>query len=49
MSRLTPRSGRIGTSSQNNAKHIHTVWRDLAGDFGRDNLGEHYQGRDHAH
>ncbi len=36
-------------NSQNNANHIHTVWRDLAGDFGRDTLGEHYQGHDHAH
>ncbi|MFC7336824.1 DUF3500 domain-containing protein [Haloferula chungangensis] len=26
---------------QNNANHIHTVWRDLEGDFGRDVLKEH--------
>jgi hypothetical protein len=26
---------------QNDANHIHTVWRDRAGDFGRDVLGEH--------
>jgi hypothetical protein len=26
---------------QNNANHIHTVWRDLEGDFGRDLLKEH--------
>ncbi|MGB6221400.1 DUF3500 domain-containing protein [Haloferula sp.] len=26
---------------QNNANHIHTVWRDLKGDFGRDMLKEH--------
>jgi len=26
---------------QNEANHIHTVWRDRAGDFGRDVLGEH--------
>lgn len=36
-------------NSQNNANHIHTVWRDPAGDFGRDRLGEHYQGHDHPH
>ena len=28
---------------QNNANHIHTVWRDFDGDFGRDALGEHMQ------
>ncbi|MBK1881396.1 DUF3500 domain-containing protein [Luteolibacter pohnpeiensis] len=26
---------------QNNANHIHTVWRDFDGDFGRDVLAEH--------
>jgi hypothetical protein len=26
---------------QNNANHMHTVWRDLEGDFGRDLLKEH--------
>jgi hypothetical protein len=26
--------------------HVHTVWRDRAGDFGADLLGEHYE---HAH
>ena len=30
-------------NSQNNANHIHTVWRDFAGDFGADLLAEHYQ------
>jgi hypothetical protein len=30
-------------NTQNDANHIHTVWRDLDGDFGRDFLGEHYQ------
>lgn len=30
-------------NTQNEANHIHTVWRDYAGDFGRDLLGEHYQ------
>ncbi len=28
---------------QNNANHIHSVWRDFDGDFGRDLIGEHYQ------
>ena len=28
---------------QNGANHIHTVWRDFDGDFGRDILREHYQ------
>ena len=27
---------------QNGANHIHTVWRDFAGDFGRDLVREHY-------
>lgn len=27
---------------QNGANHVHTVWRDFAGDFGRDLLAEHY-------
>jgi uncharacterized protein DUF3500 len=29
-------------NSQNEANHIHTVWRDFAGDFGRDLLRAHY-------
>jgi hypothetical protein len=29
--------------TQNNANHIHTVWRDFEGDFGLDLLKEHYQ------
>ena len=28
---------------QNSANHIHTVWRDFDGDFGRDLLQEHYR------
>ncbi len=32
---------------QNNANHVHAVWRDFDGDFGRDLLGEHYRD-DHA-
>lgn len=30
--------------TQDAVNHIHTVWRDFAGDFGRDLLREHYQG-----
>jgi hypothetical protein len=33
-------------NSQNNANHIHSVWRDFEGDFGRDTLGNHYR---HGH
>jgi len=29
--------------TQNDANHIHTVWRDFEGDFGLDLLKEHYQ------
>jgi hypothetical protein len=29
--------------TQNNANHIHSVWRDFAGDFGVDLLAQHYQ------
>jgi hypothetical protein len=29
--------------TQNNANHIHTVWRDFANDFGEDVLREHYE------
>jgi hypothetical protein len=29
--------------TQNGANHIHTVWRDIEGDFGLDLLKEHYQ------
>lgn len=29
-------------NTQNNANHVHTVWRDFDGDFGRDLLQEHY-------
>jgi hypothetical protein len=28
-------------NTQNNANHIHSVWRDFQGDFGRDLLREH--------
>ena len=30
-------------NTQNGANHIHSVWRDLGGDFGRDLLAEHYE------
>lgn len=35
-------------NTQNNANHIHSVWRDFNGDFGRDLLAEHYQSAAHA-
>ncbi len=34
-------------NSQNKANHIHTVWRDFNGDFGRDLIKEHYANSDH--
>jgi hypothetical protein len=36
-------------NTQNNANHIHTVWRDFDGDFGRDLLREHYRDGPHSH
>jgi hypothetical protein len=39
-------------ASQNGGNHVHTVWRDFTGDFGRDLLREHYRmarGTSHAH
>ena len=30
-------------NTQNDANHVHSVWRDFDGDFGRDVLREHYQ------
>ena len=33
-------------NTQNNANHIHSVWRDFNGDFGEDLLKEHYE---HSH
>ncbi len=30
-------------NTQNNANHIHVVWRDFDGDFGRNLIKEHYQ------
>lgn len=34
-------------NTQNNANHIHSVWRDFNGDFGRDLLREHYSTTPH--
>jgi Protein of unknown function (DUF3500) len=34
-------------NTQNNANHIHAVWRDFNGDFGRDLLKEHYHNSKH--
>jgi hypothetical protein len=36
-------------NTQGNANHIHTVWRDFDGDFGRDLLREHHRNAPHAH
>ncbi len=30
-------------NTQNSGNHVHAVWRDFEGDFGRDLLAEHYQ------
>lgn len=34
-------------NTQNGANHIHSVWRDFNGDFGRDLLDEHYRTTPH--
>ena len=34
-------------NTQNDANHVHVVWRDIANDFGRDLLLEHYQNTPH--
>jgi hypothetical protein len=36
-------------NTQNDANHIHTVWRDFDRDFGRDLLREHYRGAGQSH
>ena len=36
-------------NTQNNANHIHSVWRDFDSDFGEDLLKEHYQHSGHHH
>ena len=32
-------------NAQNDGNHVHSVWRDFDGDFGRDVLREHLQAR----
>ena len=34
-------------NTQNSGNHIHSVWRDFDGDFGRDLIREHYEVSDH--
>jgi hypothetical protein len=34
-------------NTQNNANHIHCVWREFKGDWGRDLLAEHYRTAPH--
>lgn len=34
-------------NTQNNANHIHTVWRDYDGDWGKDMIRDHYKNSDH--
>ncbi len=34
-------------NTQNQANHIHSVWRDFDGDFGRDLIREHYENATH--
>ena len=34
-------------NTQNDANHVHSVWRDFKGDFGRDLLSEHYRASPH--
>jgi hypothetical protein len=34
-------------NTQNDANHIHTLWRDLRNDFGEDALRRHYQETPH--
>jgi hypothetical protein len=34
-------------NTQGNANHIHSVWRDFNGDFGRDLIREHYSNSNH--
>jgi hypothetical protein len=36
-------------NTQNNANHVHSVWRDFEGDFGRDLIQQHYQEAPHHH
>jgi hypothetical protein len=34
-------------NTQNNANHVHSVWRDLTADFGNDALADHYRRERH--
>jgi hypothetical protein len=34
-------------NTQNDANHVHTVWRDFYGDFGRDIIKDHYENSEH--
>jgi Protein of unknown function (DUF3500) len=34
-------------NTQNDGNHVHAVWRDFQGDFGRDLLGEHLRAQAH--
>lgn len=43
----TPKVLIEAANSQNNANHIHTVWRDHKNDFGRDSLSEHFKDDKH--
>jgi hypothetical protein len=36
-------------NTQNNANHVHAVWRDLTDDFGADLLKKHYEESEHDH
>ncbi len=36
-------------NTQNNANHIHSVWRDFTNDFGGDMLTQHYAEAAHYH
>ncbi len=35
-------------NTQNNAKHVHAVWRDFENDFGEDILRKHYEQTPHG-
>ena len=35
-------------NTQNNANHVHSVWRDLQNDFGEDVLKNHYDQTPHG-
>ena len=41
------RYGTHGDNTQDNANHVHAVWREFNGDFGVDLLAEHYRNSAH--